>query len=66
MLTIGEALDAVLSEARALAPETRRLEDAGGCVLAEDVRADADSPPFEKALVVGYAIRTADLLGPES
>jgi molybdopterin molybdotransferase len=66
MLTIGEALDAVLSEARALAPETRRLEDAGGCVLAEDVWADADSPPFEKALVDGYAIRTADLLGPES
>jgi molybdopterin molybdotransferase len=66
MLTIDEALESVMREARALAPETRRLEDAGGCVLAEDVRADVDSPPFEKALVDGYAIRTADLEGPES
>ncbi len=30
-------------------------------MLAEDVRADADSPPFDKALVDGYAVRTADL-----
>ena len=65
MLSIGEALDAVISEARALAPAAVRLEDALGCVLAEDVRADADSPPFDKALVDGYAVRTADLEGAE-
>ena len=50
---------------RALAPGTSRLEQALGCVLAEDVRADADSPPFDKALVDGYAVRTADLEGTE-
>jgi molybdopterin molybdotransferase len=63
MLTIGDALDAVITEARALAPAMVRLEDALGCVLAEDVKADADSPPFDKALVDGYAVRTADLEG---
>ena len=65
MLTIGEALDAVKQEARSLAPESKTLERALGCVLAEDVRADADSPPFDKALVDGYAVRTADLEGAE-
>ena len=34
-----------------------------GCVLAEDVAADLDSPPFDKALVDGYAVRSSDLDG---
>ena len=65
MLSIAEALDAVMREARALAPATSSLEQAQGCVLAEDVLADADSPPFDKALVDGYAVRTTDLEGNE-
>ena len=35
--------------------------DSLGCVLAEDVAADGDEPPFDKALVDGYAVRAADL-----
>ena len=35
--------------------------DSLGCVLAEDVTADRDEPPFDKALVDGYAVRAADL-----
>ncbi len=66
MLTIADALDAVIREARALAPDSRPIEQALGCVLAEDVRADADSPPFDKALVDGYAVRAADLEGTDS
>jgi molybdopterin molybdotransferase len=65
MLTIREALEAVTSEARPLAPDTSSLERALGCALAEEVRADADSPPFDKALVDGYAVRAADLEGTE-
>ncbi len=41
------------------------LAEALGCVLAEDVVADGDSPPFDKALVDGYAVRSADLTGQE-
>jgi molybdopterin molybdotransferase len=65
MLSINEALGAVLSEARPLAPAVVALPDARGCVLAEDVHADADSPPFDKALVDGFAVRTGDLEGSE-
>jgi molybdopterin molybdotransferase len=32
-----------------------------GLVLAEEIRSDIDSPPFDKAMVDGYAIRAADL-----
>jgi molybdopterin molybdotransferase len=39
------------------------LIEALGCVLAEDVVADVDSPPFDKALVDGYAVRSGDLRG---
>jgi molybdopterin molybdotransferase len=65
MLSVGEALDAVMKEARVLAPEMCPLEKALGCVLAEAVTADLDAPPFDKALVDGYAVRTADLEGSE-
>jgi len=64
MLTIEEALEAVLAHAQALPPQTYSTERALGCVLAEDVAADTDSPPFDKALVDGYAVRSADLAGP--
>ena len=63
MLTVEEAIHAVLAEARPLAPQNCLLDDAQGLVLAEDVRAEADSPPFDKAVVDGYAIRTADVQG---
>ena len=35
-----------------------------GRVLAEDARADADSPPFAKSLRDGYAVRAADCATP--
>jgi len=63
MLTVAEALDAVLEHARALPAAPCPLETALGCALAEDVVADADSPPFDKSLVDGYAVRSADLGG---
>jgi molybdopterin molybdotransferase len=61
MLTVTEAIAAVLARTRPLAPVRRPLESALGCVLAEEVVADADSPPFDKALVDGYAVRACDL-----
>jgi molybdopterin molybdotransferase len=63
MLTIKEALDAVLEHAQPV-PATRELTvQALHCVLAEDVAADIDLPPFDKALVDGYAVRSIDLEG---
>jgi molybdopterin molybdotransferase len=63
MLTIDEALDAVLAAARPLPARSEPLTDVLGCVLGEDVAADIDLPPFDKALVDGYAVRSADLRG---
>ena len=62
MLTVAEALAAVLDRARSLPPASCRSIEALGCVLAEDVVADVDSPPFDKALVDGYAVRSTILL----
>ena len=61
MLTVAEALDAVRSRARPLAPQPHRLTEALGFVLARDVVADLDLPPFDKALVDGYALRAGDI-----
>jgi len=59
MLEVDAALRTVLAHARPLAavPGPPSL----GRVLGEDLRADLDSPPFAKALMDGYAIRSADL-----
>jgi molybdopterin molybdotransferase len=63
MLSVAEAFDAVLERARALPPESCPVDRALGCLLAEDVAADGDCPPFDKALVDGYAVRSTDLAG---
>ncbi len=65
MLTIDEALRAVLAEARPLPPAPVPLDAALGCELGEDVAADIDLPPFDKALVDGYAVRSDDLRAPD-
>ena len=43
--------------------ETIRVLDANGRVLARDVAADADVPPFSRAAMDGYAVRSADTAG---
>jgi molybdopterin molybdotransferase len=62
MLTIEEAVALMWEHAKPLAPCRRSLIDSLGCVLAEDIAADGDEPPFDKALVDGYAVRAADLV----
>jgi len=61
MLTVLEALAAIHEHARPLPAVSCPLAEALGCVLAEDALADLDSPPFDKALVDGYAVRSTDL-----
>jgi putative molybdopterin biosynthesis protein len=46
---------------RAIASETRKLADALGAALAEDVIAPIDVPPFDRSNVDGFAVRSADL-----
>src|SRR5262249_6500873 len=58
MLDVSAALDVVLRHARPLAAVG--CAPVVGSVLAEDVAADRDSPPFTKAAMDGYAVRAAD------
>ena len=60
MLPVPEARAAILN---ALAPRPAAdtaLRDALGLCLAEPARAPRDSPPFDKATMDGYAVRSAD------
>jgi molybdopterin molybdotransferase len=61
MLEVAEALTTVLRAARPLAPQTG--PPALGLVLAEDVASDLDMPPFDKAMMDGYAVRAAEIAG---
>lgn len=63
MIELKEALRIVLDAARPLACERVDVNDALNRVLAEDVAADMDMPPFDKATVDGYACRREDLTG---
>ena len=67
MLEVAEALAEVLARVRPREPVTETLSPAVlGRVLAEDARADADSPPFPKSLRDGYAVRSADCAKPNA
>src|SRR5262249_10204208 len=62
MLSVAEAQAVVLQHARPLPPGPTPLTPAAlGRVLAEDVASDLDSPPYDKALMDGYALRSHDL-----
>src|ERR1700687_5662061 len=46
---------------RAIPSEPRRLSDALGCALAQDIVAPIDVPPFDRSNVDGFAVRSTDL-----
>src|SRR3954447_8488766 len=60
MLSIADALKLVTDHARPLPPRCLRLREAAGLVLAEDITSEVNSPPHDKALMDGYAVRSAD------
>ena len=63
-ISFEEARACVLREVKAcVAPEEIWLADAAGRVLAEDVAADRDYPPFDRSARDGFAVRAADLPG---
>jgi molybdopterin molybdotransferase len=68
MLTIERGLEIVLSTARSkdrpdwMPSEIVPLSESRGRILREDVFSDADSPPFDKAIRDGFAVRYQDLI----
>jgi molybdopterin molybdotransferase len=60
-ISVTEALSLVLGAAVPLPCETVEFQAARGLVLAEEVLADRDAPPFDKSLMDGFAVRAADV-----
>lgn len=64
MLTVSQAYEAVIARASRLPARRVRVDEALGLTLAEAVTADRDLPPWDKALLDGFAVRAADFSGP--
>ena len=60
MISVAEAIQIVRQQTRPLPAERVKLPDALNRVLAEDVIADSDLPPFDRSQMDGYAVRADD------
>src|ERR1051326_8296133 len=61
MISVPEAIRIVVEKTEPLPAESVPLGEAHGRFLAEDVYADCDLPPFDRAQMDGYAVRSEDL-----
>src|SRR4051812_11170430 len=60
MISVAEAIQIVKEVTPALSPEPVALENSLGRVLAQDIVADTDLPPFDRSQMDGYAVRAID------
>src|SRR6266545_84149 len=63
LLSVEEAIAAVLRHCRPLSAEPVAIDRAAGRFLAETARATVDLPPFRASAMDGYAARAADTPG---
>jgi molybdenum cofactor synthesis domain-containing protein len=61
MILVAAAIQIVLDQTPQLNSESVSLHEALGRVLAEDIIADTDLPPFDRSQMDGYAIRAVDV-----
>jgi molybdenum cofactor synthesis domain-containing protein len=61
MISISEAIEIVKAQTAQLSAEEVAIDASRGRILAEDVVADTDLPPFDRAQMDGYAVRAADV-----
>jgi len=62
MIPVKEALSLILKQSRSFGTCTIGIDEATGRVLAEDIFADRDYPPFNRAAMDGFALRSIDFL----
>jgi molybdenum cofactor synthesis domain-containing protein len=60
MISVAEAIQIVRQQTHTLPMEQVSLPHALGRVLAQDIVADSDLPPFDRSQMDGYAVRAAD------
>jgi len=63
MLSVDEAIQRILQDLRPLPAEAIGLENGLGRILARDLHASINLPPFANSSMDGYALRVADLKG---
>ncbi|MBM4022172.1 MAG: molybdopterin molybdotransferase MoeA [Planctomycetes bacterium] len=63
MIELAEALTLVETIATPMPARRQRLLEACGRRLVEPVTADVDSPPWDRAMMDGFAVREADFAG---
>lgn len=61
-LTVTAAQRCVMESVKLLGSETVRLDRSLGRVLAEDILANRDQPPYDVSAMDGFAIRSADVV----
>lgn len=61
MIPVSEAIEIVKSQTHKLSFEEVALQDSLNRVLAEDIFADTDLPPFNRSQMDGYAVRFEDV-----
>lgn len=61
MLSVDEAFRQVIGWCEALPTAERTIDECLGAILMEEVLADQDLPPFDKALVDGFAVNSQDV-----
>ncbi len=62
-ISLEEALSLAISHTPDLGEETVSIENALNRVLAEDVISEIDNPPFDRAMMDGYALLAEDTFG---
>lgn len=61
---LEQAIDLIKEHVQKISDtEEKEVKDAGGFILAEDIHAAVDNPPFPRSPVDGYAARAEDLKG---
>jgi len=60
VVPVEQALEIVLAHTPVLPSDEADLPEAVGRILAEDIRSDAEMPPFDRAAMDGYAVRAED------
>ena len=63
LVPVEEARARILSQIKPLQPLELPLQEAEGCVLAQDVVAGSDIPDFPSSAMDGFAVRSSDVAG---
>ncbi|MGZ9270808.1 MAG: molybdopterin molybdotransferase MoeA [Candidatus Binatia bacterium] len=61
MIPVADAIQIVLQQTSLLGTESVPIGEVLGRILGEDIVADSDLPPFDRAQMDGYAVRAADV-----